>query len=239
MDRLSPQDTNHRLALILSLGLHALLLISVYHLSLKQPGTTSSGYSIELSTALGPTMPAPFSPPSDQPAEQPPAKTQQAAQLAPAEATPPPPPKDTVPALQDGPGQDTTQEQVQAASQDTPEATMQPSPEEPPETLDERGLYKASSGKQAGASLELAGWTWNAVPQPQDDTEESGTIVFEIKIDDLGEVIAVKTLDKTVSPLVEKIYKEALIKLTFSRTTDNTGYAPTTTGKVTFILRAQ
>ena len=131
------------------------------------------------------------------------------------------------------------QEQVKEIAKDAPETTKQHSPEESAKTLDERGLYKTSPGEHAGATLELAGWTWDAVPQPQDDTEESGSIVFEIKIDDLGEVVAVKTLDKTISPLVEKIYKEALIKLTFSKTTDNTEYLPTTTGKVTFVLRAQ
>ena len=102
-----------------------------------------------------------------------------------------------------------------------------------------RGLYKAHQGKQAGALLELAGWQWDAAPQPQDSTAEQGRGVFEITIDEFGEVIAVKTLATTLSPLVEKIYKEALIELTFSKTDADMVYAPTATGKVTFVLQAR
>jgi hypothetical protein len=87
--------------------------------------------------------------------------------------------------------------------------------------------------------LELAGWMWDTAPQPQDNTEESGKIVFQITIDEFGEVIAIRTLEKTISPLVEKIYKEALTSLTFSKTSDNLVYTPTSTGKVTFILQVK
>ena len=103
MSPTSHQDTNHRLALILSLGLHALLLLGAYYWSLRQLGTASPGYSIEFSTMLAPTMPL-TAPVNGQIAEQPPAKTQEAAQLAPVEVTSPPVAKDIMPALQDGPG---------------------------------------------------------------------------------------------------------------------------------------
>ncbi|MCU0317940.1 MAG: hypothetical protein MUC61_01180 [Amoebophilaceae bacterium] len=106
-------------------------------------------------------------------------------------------------------------------------------------TIDERGLYKVHQGKQTGASLELVGWVWDAAPQPQDDTDEFGKIVFQITIDEFGEVIAVKTLEKTISPLVERIYKDALTALTFSKIADHPVYSSTSTGKVTFILQAK
>lgn len=103
--------------------------------------------------------------------------------------------------------------------------------------IDKRGLYDTHQEKQAGTLLELAGWVWDRAPHPRDDTDESGKIVFQITIDEQGEMIAIKTLEKTTSPLVESIYKEALTQLTFSRTKSNTVYAPTFTGKITFVIQ--
>ena len=53
----------------------------------------------------------------------------------------------------------------------------------------------------------------------------------------MGEIVAIKTLEKTVSPLVEQFYKDEIAKLTFSKTNKNAPYQPTYTGKVTFILQ--
>lgn len=105
--------------------------------------------------------------------------------------------------------------------------------------IDERSLYQASLDKKTGASLELVGWVWDMIPQPPDTTSETGKLVFEIIIDNIGEIIAVKTLEKTVSPLVEQLYKDTVAKLTFSRTTENKAYTPRSVGKVTFIIKAK
>lgn len=107
------------------------------------------------------------------------------------------------------------------------------------DTVDERALYNANEKKPWNASLELADWRWDCAPQPKDTTDENGKIMFEIKIDDLGEIIAVKTLEKTVSSFVEKIYQEAVEKLTFSKTSRNASYAPTSIGKITFLIRSR
>ncbi|WP_243517274.1 MULTISPECIES: cell envelope integrity protein TolA [unclassified Candidatus Cardinium] len=105
-----------------------------------------------------------------------------------------------------------------------------------PIIIDERGLYKTTKNgtKQTGASLELRGWDWDVVPNPNDTTEESGKIVFEIKVDKNGEIVSIQTIEKTVTPMVEKIYADALRGLTFSKTTDHSAHI--STGKVTFIL---
>ena len=105
--------------------------------------------------------------------------------------------------------------------------------------IDERGLYKIGKNpaKQTGATLELRGWEWDTVPNPNDTTEEFGKIVFEIKVDKDGEIISIQTIEKTVTPMVEKIYADALRALTFSKTDE----APSgiSTGKVTFVLVAK
>ena len=106
-------------------------------------------------------------------------------------------------------------------------------------TIDNRSLYHYSENKKMGASLSLIGWTWDNMPHPKDSTNEVGKIVFEIIIDDLGEIIAINTLEKTVSPLVEQLYKEEVAKLTFSKIDSNMSYASKCTGKITFIIQYQ
>jgi hypothetical protein len=126
----------------------------------------------------------------------------------------------------------------QIEQQESTQATeSQPSGTTEEPAIDARGLYTGTgSDKKAGASLEMAGWIWDAVPHPQDNTDEIGKLVFEIVIDDTGDIIGIKTLEKTVSPLVEQIYKEEVAKLTFSKTSKELPYATTSIGKITFIL---
>ena len=103
--------------------------------------------------------------------------------------------------------------------------------------IDARALY-GKPGGGGGSSLELAGWIWDFKPKPNDTSNEVGRIVFEIKIDEQGEIISIKTLEKTVSPSIEKIYKTEVEKLTFSKT-DNLPPAPISTGKITFIIKSK
>lgn len=78
---------------------------------------------------------------------------------------------------------------------------------------------------------------WDFKPQPKDTSDESGKIVFEIKIDDRGDIISIKTIEKTVSPTVEAIYKAEVEKLTFSKT-DNLPPASQSIGRITFLIKS-
>jgi outer membrane biosynthesis protein TonB len=104
--------------------------------------------------------------------------------------------------------------------------------------IDARSMYGKQGGGGDGPSLDLAGWQWDYIPKPNDTSKENGRIVFEIKVDDKGEVVRVSTLEKTVSPAVEQLYRREVEKLTFSQTSDNTIPAPISTGKITFIIRS-
>ena len=148
--------------------------------------------------------------------------------------------ENAAPQLQDALDNDMPMEQTETLAQDLPQVNVvnHPNPKEET-TNDQRSLYKVRQNSQAGTWLELPGWVWDTVPEPKDNSDESGKIVFQITIDEFGEVITVKTLEKTISPLVEVIYKEALTKLTFSKTDDTLTYASTSTGKVTFILQVK
>jgi len=144
-----------------------------------------------------------------------------------------PPPIDEQPAEED-PASDkdpSTQEG------DNPESTQEDVLEN--KEVDERSLYISNSKKKTGALLELTGWLWDTMPSPQDSSDETGKIVFEIKVDSMGEVISVKTLEKTISASIEKIYKASLEQLTFSKTDEDGADEVVSTGKITFFIRAR
>ncbi|HNP17668.1 MAG TPA: hypothetical protein PKL31_04465 [Fulvivirga sp.] len=105
-------------------------------------------------------------------------------------------------------------------------------------TLDARALY-GKPGGGGGSALELTGWMWDFKPKPNDTSNENGRIVFEIKIDDQGEILSVRTLERSVSPAIEKIYRAEVEKLTFSKTSDNSIVAPVSTGKITFVIKSK
>jgi periplasmic protein TonB len=253
MERNSHEDYSQKLALAMTICLHLSLLIGAYYLPFKRLTGSSSGYSIALNpswssqekitkdAASNPLPPCQLSNESeDKPKTQRPVKDKKATEPIHTEAIREKVFADIIPEPQNTPDEATTTEQVKNTPQDLSEAiTAIDQNEATTGTIDERSLYRAHQGKQTGALLELAGWMWDATPQPQDNTDESGKIVFQITVDDLGEVIAVKTLEKTVSPLVENIYKEALTTLSFSKTTDHAAYAPTCTGKITFMLQVK
>ena len=104
--------------------------------------------------------------------------------------------------------------------------------------IDARALY-GNPGGGGGAALDMAGWNWDFLPQPNDVSNETGHIVFEIKIDDEGEILSVRTIEKSVSDPLVKIYRAEVAKLTFSQTSANSRPAPTSTGRITFIIKAR
>jgi len=108
---------------------------------------------------------------------------------------------------------------------------------EPEAEIDERALYGSVSG-QDGASLQMSGWIWDFEPTPQDNSQESGKIVYKVTIDDEGYIIKIVPQTSTVSPSVEKYYRQAVERLTFSKTSSYKP-APTSSGTITFIIKTK
>ena len=105
--------------------------------------------------------------------------------------------------------------------------------------IDERALFNkntSSSSGSKGSSLEMQGWVWDIEPNPIDNSRESGKIVFEIIVDYYGEIVGLKTIETTLSPNIEKIYREEIYKLTFSPTNNNNP-AELSKGKITFLIK--
>ena len=103
--------------------------------------------------------------------------------------------------------------------------------------VDARALYGISGGG-GGGSLEMAGWMWDSVPDPKETTAQSGKIVFEVIIDDRGNVTSVKAISYSVSANLMRIYQAEVERLTFSRTISGTA-PPSSKGKITFIIEAK
>ncbi|TRX51410.1 hypothetical protein FNH22_24275 [Fulvivirga sp. M361] len=134
-------------------------------------------------------------------------------------------------------GEDGESDQQQASNQgDNLDATGDEG--DPQGSLDSRTLY-GNPGGGGGSSLDMTGWVWDFKPNPKDDSSDTGRIVFEVKIDDQGEILSVRRLESTVSPATEKIYRQEVEKLTFSKTSDNAIPAPVSTGKITFVIRSK
>lgn len=109
---------------------------------------------------------------------------------------------------------------------------------DPEAEIDERALYGNVTGEE-GASLKLSGWIWDFEPTPYDDSQETGKIVYKITIDDEGYIIGgAIPVTSTVSPSVEKYYRQAVERLTFSKTSTYKP-APTSTGTITFIIKSK
>lgn len=104
--------------------------------------------------------------------------------------------------------------------------------------IDKNALYGNAGGGGGGSSLSLDGWQWDSRPSPAVPDHEMGGIVrFEIKVDDNGDIISIRTVERSVSPETEKICRREVEKLTFSKTGVNV--PPVTTGTITFVVRSR
>lgn len=107
---------------------------------------------------------------------------------------------------------------------------------DPKGKVDADALYGKQGGGANGAGLDLSGWNWDNIPKPNVPNNETGRVVFEIKVDDSGDIISIKTIERSVSLEAENICRKEIEKLTFSKTGANV--PPISTGKITFIIRS-
>ncbi|QCR21857.1 hypothetical protein [Pontibacter sp. SGAir0037] len=107
---------------------------------------------------------------------------------------------------------------------------------------DPRGVMTAKnySGNPGGGAggLDMPGWRYDIDPKRDPYQNETGFVKFSIKIDGDGNITNISTIEKTVSPHVERWYREQLQKTTFSRTGNSSSNAGAS-GVVTFVIRAQ
>lgn len=103
-------------------------------------------------------------------------------------------------------------------------------------------VYKGTpgGGGNGGFGLQMAGWSWGATPQKPklSETNVRGKIVFEIEVDDNGEIISIKTIENQLGPSAERLCRQEIERLSFVKT--SAGQTPERTkGRVTFNLDLQ
>jgi protein TonB len=109
----------------------------------------------------------------------------------------------------------------------------------PEGTLNPNAVYKGTPGGGGGGdglNLQMTGWAWADKPKiPDLDDNDNGKVVFEIECDEAGEIIAVNTIERTLSPKAEQQLKAEIRKNSLVRTSG--GKAPEKSkGRIVFTL---
>ena len=107
----------------------------------------------------------------------------------------------------------------------------------PEGSLDAKALYGKPGGGAGGTSLELSGWNWDEIPKPNVPNNITGRIVFQIQVDSEGELRGIDIIENSLNPEATKACREAVEKLTFSKT--GTNVPDMSKGKITFVVRAK
>ncbi len=106
-------------------------------------------------------------------------------------------------------------------------------------SLDAKALYGKQGGGGGGPALDLAGWDWDQIPSPAIASNESdGKIEFEIKVDENGDIIGYRVLERSLSIDAEKACRDAISKLTFTKKAGAIVPA-VSVGKITFVVRTR
>ena len=103
--------------------------------------------------------------------------------------------------------------------------------------IDAKEFYGTPGGSKTGVAFDVSGWSMASRPNVNDDSDETGKIVFLITVDSSGDIISVKTRQTTVSPVVVDQYRKAVQRLKLRPKGGAT--PPTATGTITFIITSK
>lgn len=107
----------------------------------------------------------------------------------------------------------------------------------PKGSIDASSLYGKPGGAKTGLALNVSGWGMGARPQVNDDSDESGRIVFEITVDDTGDIVNVRVKESTVSQSVVDVYKRAVSRMKLVPKSENV--PATSKGTITFNIKSR
>ncbi len=203
----------------------------------QQPETTVNQETEADNTPAEPTAEPVSEEPTADPVSEPQVQPEQQEEPVKEKEEKPQSPKVLYPGSKDGNKQDQQSNNPAGASQgDKPEATGNQGDEQG--QVDARSLY-GKPGGGGGAALEMTGWMWDKEPRPEHGAvKQDGKIVFEVTIDEHGEVVSVVPVKWTVTTSLMKIYQQAVEELTFTKTSSGPA-PPVTKGKITFIIEAK
>lgn len=107
----------------------------------------------------------------------------------------------------------------------------------PKGNINAKEFYGTPNGGSSGVAFDVSGWSLASRPNVNDDSDETGKIVFQLTVDDAGNIINVKTRQTTVGASVVEVYRRAVQRLKLRPKSANT--PPTSTGTITFIITSK
>lgn len=99
-------------------------------------------------------------------------------------------------------------------------------------------VYKGTPGGGDGGTLIINGWDWDKIEKPNVPGNETGRVVFEIEVDENGDLRKIRKVSGIVSPAAESACRAAIQKITFTKK-PNATVPPVTKGTITFVIRSQ
>jgi clan AA aspartic protease (TIGR02281 family) len=88
------------------------------------------------------------------------------------------------------------------------------------------------------SGLDISAWKLLGHPMVNDESDETGKIVFKITVDGEGEITRVQTLQTTVSPGVVEVYRKAVQRIRLQPSGKGVP-PPMATGTITFIITSR
>ncbi len=97
---------------------------------------------------------------------------------------------------------------------------------------------KGKIGTKEGTEMSIVGWRWTRKPQPNDALNEQGKIVFDITIDQNGNVTDVNLVEKSITIGIgtQTAYENAIFSTKFERTLSKPA-TESTVGRLTFNIK--
>ncbi|WP_064751015.1 lysozyme inhibitor LprI family protein [Runella limosa] len=83
----------------------------------------------------------------------------------------------------------------------------------PKGSIDANSKYGKTGGVKAALALNVSGWGMGARPQINDDSGESGRVVFEITVDDTGDIVNIMVKETTFSQSVVENYRREVKRM--------------------------
>jgi len=103
--------------------------------------------------------------------------------------------------------------------------------------IDAKEYYGKPGGSSTGVAFNVAGWSIGNKSIDKDASDESGKIVFRIKVDQTGNIVAVNVVETQVSPSITDYYKRQISRL---RPQPKSSVVPEiSTGTVTINVRSR
>lgn len=79
--------------------------------------------------------------------------------------------------------------------------------------IDAKEYYGKPGGSSTGVAFNVAGWSIGNKSIDKDASDESGKIVFKIKVDQSGSIVSVNVVETQVSPSITDFYKRQISRL--------------------------